>query len=150
MPNLILPKGAGNRERIELMALANPDELAAAAALLDMSETEALAFIEQHDAAISAERLRMQQVGGTLEIQARRFAVRALERFNADLDQLDTMEVADLLKHALRIIENEDRIKQNALARGAHSDYPVLHFHISSSTSKPAATVDVEAVEVHQ
>lgn len=155
MPNLTLPKGAGVQERIELLALANPDELAAAAALLNMTEAEALAFIEQHDAAISAERLRLHLGGGTMDIQARRLVVRALDRFNVDFDQLDTMEVADLLKHALRIIENEDR--KELAKRDPFAGLPVTNIRINLiHATKPATkavqvdTVDVQAVEVRQ
>lgn len=155
MPNLTLPKGAGDQERIELLALIDPDEPAGAAAVLNENEAEAVAYINKHDAAISAARLRLQQVGGTLEIQARRFAVRVLERFNADLDQLDTMEAADLLKHALRIIENEDR--KELAKRDPFADLPVTNIRINLiHATKPATkavqvdTVDVQAVEVRQ
>lgn len=151
MPNLTLPKGAGDQERIELLALIDPDEPAGAAAVLNANEAEAETFINKHDAAISAARLRLLQVGGTLEIQARRFAVRVLERFNADLDQLDTMEAANLLKHALRIIENEDR--KELAKRDPFADLPVTNIRINLIHATKAVqgdTVDVQAVEVRQ
>lgn len=125
MPNLPLPVGAGDQEQIELLALFNPDDIPKAAALLRVPESEALAFIEKHDPELTAARLRLDQDGGDLEILAKRFAVRVLKRFEHDLDELDTMEAANLLKHALRIIENADR---KELAKKEKDDLGVVHF----------------------
>lgn len=152
MPNLpALPKGASNKDKAKLLALLTPDSIEATAAVLEVSPAEALEFVEQHDAEISAEHQRLELTGGALSVMARRYAVRAIQRFNDDFDQLDTMEVADLLKHALRIIENDDRVKLAEKDPTAH--LPVAHIviNIMGADAMPATaprTIDAETVEV--
>lgn len=146
MPNLMLPKSASDEDRIELLALIDPEDTQAASAALRLPEHEALAFIEMHDAEITAARIRLEQTGGTLELLARRFAVNVLTRFNTDLDTLDTMEAADLLKHALRIIENADRVKQATIDPFAHLPMTNIVIHLNPANEPTGITIDAEEV----
>lgn len=138
---------ASTRDDINLLALLDPKSLAEAAAVIHKSEGETLQFIEQHDSEITAQQRRLNLAGGTLENSARRFAVKVMERFHADVDDLDTMEAANLLKVALRVIENADRIE--VAKKSPHADLPIANIVINIPEA-PRATIDAEVVEVKQ
>lgn len=157
-----MPKPAKDKEtadRIKRLALQNPESIEEAAAHLGMVTADALAFVEQHDAEITAEALRLGKSREALVTKSLALAVRAVDRFHADLDDMDVKEVSDVVKHALRVIENDDRVK--LAQKDPYENLPVFHFNLTAgkggaftiSAHKPqaldnAATVDVEAVEV--
>lgn len=131
---------------IVLLAQYDPQNLSDAAALIQKTEAETLQFIEQYDAEIATHQRRLNLTGGTLENSARRFAVKVMERFHADINDLDTIEAANLLKVALRVIENADRVE---LAKKApHADLPMANIVINIPESRmPVLGVDVVEVK---
>ena len=116
-------------ERIRLVAEYDPPDMAGVASLLDLTLDDAADFVATHATAIDATAQRMAIKGNLLEPKARKLAQKLLDRMLADVDSLDPLEAADLIKHPLRIIENADRVR---LAQKAdpYANLPVFNFII--------------------
>jgi len=136
-------------ERIRLVAEYDPPDMAGVASLLDLTLDDAADFVATHAAAIDATAQRMAIKGHLLEPKSRKLAQKLLDRMLADVDSLDPLEAADLIKHPLRIIENADRVR---LAQKAdpYANLPVFNFiihrgGITAELVEPANVVDVPA-----
>lgn len=91
--------------------------------------------------------------GDLLEAEARALELRILRRASAELDSLDLMEAAPLLRYTGRVLERAERVR--AAERDKGSKLPVLHITIFGSEpgSPPildtsAGVIDAETVEV--
>ena len=120
--------------------------LRAARAMGRMTEAKALEFLATHAEEIDAEALRLELTGDALEAKARAFALKVLDRMNAEVDSIDLMDAADLLRHALRVLENADRVR---IATKQSDKLPVFNFTIGygSISLEPVDVVDVVATE---
>lgn len=144
--------GKGVPGDVYTLAVFNPDALEDAAALLGKDEAATALFLALNAEAIDAERRRLEATSdkALLEFEAQQLALKLLRRMGEDVDNLDALEAADLIKHALRIIENADRVR---LAEKAdpNANLPVFNivFHrptgaITSELIKPADVLDVQ------
>lgn len=136
-------------ERIRLVAEYDPPDMAGVASLLDLTLDDAADFVTTHAAAIDATAQRMAIKGNLLEPKARKLAQKLLDRMLMDVDSLDPLEAADLIKHPLRIIENADRVRL-AQKADANANLPVFNFiihrgGISAELVETAQVVDVTA-----
>ncbi len=136
-------------ERIRLVAEYDPPDMSGVASLLDMTLSDAAEFVAAHAAVIDATAERMAIKGLLLEPKARKLAQKLLDRMLMDVDSLDPLEAADLIKHPLRIIENADRVRL-AQKADANANLPVFNFiihrgGISAELVEPANVVDVPA-----
>lgn len=136
-------------ERIRLVAECDPPNLAGVAGLLELTQADAADFVAAHAEAIDATAERMALKGELLLPKARKLAQKLLDRMVVDVDSLDALEAADLIKHPLRIIENADRVR---LAQKAdpNANLPVFNFIFSNGGIRaelvdPASVVDVPA-----
>jgi hypothetical protein len=140
-------------ERIRLVAEYDPPDMAGVASLLDLTLRDAADFVAAHAAAIDATAQRMAIKGNLLEPKARKLAQKLLDRMLTDVDSLDPLEAADLIKHPLRIIENADRVRQ-AQKADPYANLPVFNFiihrdGISAELAEPANVVDVPTKHVN-
>lgn len=148
-----LPLDKGTQDKIKLLATHDPGSLSAVAALLDCPEPKAQAFLVEHGGAIDKVALRMALTGDMLEPKARRLAEKLLDRMMVDVDSLDPLEAADLIKHPLRILENADRVR--ARSPDDMDKLPVFNFvfhaatgPVSATLVPPADVVDVTARQI--
>lgn len=155
MPDLI-PIDTKTAAQVRTIAEYDPQTLAEAAALLCMGEDDAARFLMDHAEAIEAETCRLALRGDLVEPKARRLAHKLLDRMAADVDSLDPLEAADLIKHPLRIIENADRVR--LASKDPNANLAVFHFTFHAPTGEMKATItpakdpdvlDVEAKEVN-
>ena len=140
-------------ERIRLVAEYDPADMAGVAGLLELTQADAADFVAAHAEAIDATAERMALKGELLVPKARKLAQKLLDRIVVDVDSLDPLEAADLIKHPLRIIENADRVR---LAQKAdpYANLPVFNFiihrgGISAELVEPGNVVDVPAKHVN-
>jgi len=155
VPNLT-PANPETAQGISAIAKYEPDNLAQAAALLRMGEDDAARFLMDHAEAIEAETCQLALRGDLLEPKARRLAHKLLDRMAADVDSLDALDAADLIKHPLRIIENADRVR--LASKDPNANLAVFNFTFHAPTGEITATItpakdpdvlDVEAKEVN-
>jgi len=140
-------------ERIRLVAEYDPPNMSGVASLLDLTLADAADFVATHAAAIDATAERMAITGTLLEPKARKLAHKLLDRMLSDVDSLDPLEAADLIKHPLRIIENADRVRL-AQKADANANLPVFNFiihrgGITAELVEPANVVDVPTKHVN-
>ena len=140
-------------ERIRLVAEYDPPNMSGVASLLDLTLADAADFVATHAAAIDATAERMAITGTLLEPKARKLAQKLLDRMLSDVDSLDPLEAADLIKHPLRIIENADRVRL-AQKADANANLPVFNFiihrgGITAELLEPANVVDVPTKHVN-
>lgn len=140
-------------ERIRLVAEYDPPDMAGVASLLDLPLNDAADFVTTYAAAIDATAQRMAIKGNLLEPKARKLAQKLLDRMLMDVDSLDPLEAADLIKHPLRIIENADRVRI-AQKADPYANLPVFNFiihrgGISAELVETAHVVDVTAKHVN-
>lgn len=136
-------------ELIQLLAEHDPPDLIGAAALLELPEAEASVFVNANAQAIEAAARRLALTGGALETKARQLALKLIDRMAVDVDSLDAMDAADLIKHPLRIIENGDRVRM-AKKADPNAGLPVFNItfvngSMTAELVKPADVVDVDA-----
>lgn len=86
-------------ERIRLVAEYDPPDMAGVASLLGLPLNDAADFVTTYAAAIDATAQRMAIKGNLLEPKARKLAQKLLDRMLMDVDSLDPLEAADLIKH---------------------------------------------------
>lgn len=133
-------------DNIRALATHDPEDLQGVAALLGVSDTAAASFVSTHADAIEAEATRMTLKGELLEPKARKLAQKLMDRMLVDVDSLDPLEAADLIKHPLRIIENADRVRM-AKKADLNDGLPVFNFvfHTGGFTAELVEVVDAPA-----
>jgi len=140
------PAPKTDKDRIKLLALADPQGIEQVAAVLDMSQTDAEAFLDRYAPEIEAEATRVLLSGRGIVAQAHRLVHKMLKRIEADLPDMDVSEISDTIKHPLRVIENHTRVQM--AEREKKDNLPIFHITIGRSVGDVASARPVDVIDV--